>query len=145
MKTKLFIFHVLIPLTLGGILYITFRSSTLRMFDWFEAIGIDPALLFIRDYSTPLKSFLPLWTYFSFPDGLWVYSFTSAYIIIWNGKLTGWLFLPIVTGPVVEIAQALNIFPGTFDILDLVITIIGFGLGTIIINFKIKQNEKTVS
>jgi len=144
-KTTWMIIHCLMPLLIGGLLYILFRSTDLRMFKWFSIIGLDNFILQSRQCFFNFKNYLPCWIYYSLPDALWVYSFTSALLILWNGRLTFWLFFVLLTGTFVEIAQGINIFPGTFDILDLLFNIIALFLSIIIILPKFKQNEKTVS
>jgi len=144
-RITLTIIHCLTPILIGSLLYILFRSQHLRMFKWFSFVGLDNIIFSARTELLGFKKHLPLWTYYSLPDGLWVYSFTSALLIFWNGRLTFWLILPLLTGALVEIAQGLKIFPGTFDILDLTFTGCGLLLSIIIINSKFKQNEKNVS
>ena len=144
-KKNLIFTHCFIPLFLGGILYISFRSRTLKMFNWFEYIGIENKILSIRELFFPLKIYLPQWVYYSLPDGLWVYSFTSAILIVWNNQFKiakYWLVIPVFTGAIIEIAQGLKLFRGTFDILDLTFTIVALLLSIIIINHKFKQNDK---
>lgn len=144
-KRNLIIAHTILPLLVGGLLYISFRSTTLKMFSWFKFIGIENTILNIRQQLSPLKLNLPEWTYFSLPDGLWVYSFTSALLIVWDNQFRHakiWLLIPFFTGAIIEIAQGFKIFRGTFDILDLTFTIVALLLSIIIINYKFKQNDK---
>ena len=135
---NLILFHVISPLTLGGLLYVVFRTKSLRMFSWFESIGINTQISFLREYFSPLKSWLPSWVYFSLPDGLWVYSFTSIILILWAGKINFWLIIPFTSGILIEILQGF-LFKGTFDRTDLIFSIIGFFLSIFIIN-KNKKN-----
>jgi hypothetical protein len=132
------LFHVISPLTLGGLLYVVFRAKSLRMFSWFESIGINTQISFLREYFYPLKSWLPSWVYFSLPDGLWVYSFTSIILILWAGKINFWLIIPFTSGILIEILQGFS-FKGTFDWTDFIFSIIGFFLSIFIIN-KNKKN-----
>ncbi len=141
-KIKLFVNHSLIPLIFGGLLYVLFRSTTLRLFEWFSLIGLEDTIHFARNSLFEFKNHFPYWTYYSLPDGLWAYSLTSVLLILWDGRLTYWLFLPLFTGTFVEIAQGLKMFPGTFDIVDLTFTILALLLSIIIINYKFKQNDK---
>lgn len=143
-RMKEFLLHVITPITLGGLIYISFRSKTLRMFSWIEFIGLEAQIFSLREYTIPLKQSLPTWFYFSLPDGLWVYSFTSATLILSSGSLNYWISVPVLTGIFVEIAQGLKIFPGTFDLLDLAFSSLALLLSIIIINHKFKQNEETV-
>ncbi len=142
---KLTIIHVFLPLIIGGLIYISFRSLSLRMFNWFEMVGISEFTSFIRAIFNPLKVHIPSWTYFSLPDGLWVYSFSSAYLILWSSQFKKgkyWLLIPLLFGAIIELAQGLKIFPGTFDILDFTFCIIAFTLSIIIIKPKIQKYEK---
>lgn len=114
------------------------------MFGWFETLGLDRFIYSLRNFTMTLKPNLPSWTYYSLPDGLWVYSFTSALLILWKGKANLWLLVPLFTGTFAEIAQGIKILPGTFDMLDLTFTSFAFLISYMIINSKLKQIEKTV-
>lgn len=144
-KTYLTTVHSIAPLLIGGLIYISFRSTSLRMFEWFNSIGLQNSMNLYRYNVSGLKDLLPQWVYFSLPDGLWVYSFSSALIIFWNNdikKIKFWLLIPCISGILVELLQSLKFFPGTFDIADLIFTILGLLLSIIIINHKFKQHEK---
>jgi hypothetical protein len=114
-----------VPLSLGGIIYLLFRSSDLRMFDWLDILGIKSAVFFFRMNSLAIKESIPDWTYYSLPDGLWVYAFTSSLILFWRGHpmMKNWLLLPFIFGVIVEILQFFKLFPGTFDSMDLLFTL----------------------
>lgn len=145
---KLIFIHVIMPLLLGGLIYISFRSTSLRMFNWFEWSKIDFVTSLIRYLIYPLKKYLPLWFYFSLPDGLWVYSFSSALLIYWNNdfqKVNYWLLIPFLSGILIEILQGFKFFSGTFDFLDLFFSAFGLLLSKTIINYKFKEHDKQVS
>ena len=143
-KINLALIHGLSPLLLGGLLYVLFRSTTLRMFNWCSLIGFDGTIQLARTSLFAFKDYFPNWIFYSLPDGLWVYSFSSAILILWDGKLNIWLLIPLLSGVFTEIAQGLYLFPGTFDIIDLFLAIIGLILSIIIINYKFKKHEKSV-
>ncbi|MFV8390740.1 hypothetical protein [Flavobacterium sp. LB1P71] len=145
---KLIFIHVAIPLLLGGLIYISFRSLSLRMFNWFAWSKIDFFTSLIRDLIYPFKNYIPLWFYFSLPDGLWIYSFSSALLIYWNNdfeKVKYCLLIPFVSGILIEILQGFKFFSGTFDFLDLFFSILGLLLSKTIINSKFKKYDKQVS
>ena len=50
--------------------------------------------------------------------------------------------MPFTMGILIEILQAFKLFSGTFDYLDLSLSILGLSLSKIIINHKLKQNDK---
>lgn len=141
---KMTAIHVFFPLFIGGLIYVSFRSLSLRLFSWFEYTGINTFTLFIRNSILPIKDYLPSWIYFSLPDGLWVYSFSSALLILWGeqfSKVKYWLLIPLLFGVFIEFAQGLKIFPGTFDIMDFTFSIIALALSIIILKPKIQINE----
>ena len=147
MKKNIFI-HVAIPLILGGLIYISFRSLSLRMFDWFKWCNIDFFTSLIRDLIYPLKNYIPPWFYFSLPDGLWIYSFSSALLIYWNNdfqKVKYWLLIPFLSGIFIEVLQGFKLFYGTFDLLDLLFSALGLLLSITIVYYKFKQYDKQVS
>jgi hypothetical protein len=148
-KTNNFYFifiHCVIPLFFGGILYILFRTTELRMFKWFSYINLDRIIYFLRGYVSEYKCLIPNWVYNSLPDGLWVYSFSSTLIICYNGenKNNYWLLFPLISGVIIEFLQGIKLFPGTFDYVDLIFTFSGLALSKTIINYKLNQNEKKV-
>jgi len=143
--TKEILSNVILPLLVGGIIYIAFRSQSIRMFNWFERIKINSIIYWLRSMIHPFKKKTPKWFYFSLPDGLWVYSFSSAYFLIWRESFKValfWLIIPTTSGCLVELAQLLNLFPGTFDIMDFVMALSGVTLS--IIKFKKRNYEKKV-
>jgi len=147
-KIEMIIIHSLIPLLLGGFIYVLFRSKTLRMFEWFYFIGLEEAIQAARTAVVEFKKYLPVFACFSLPDGLWLYSFTSAILIYWRNdkqRTRNWLLIPLASGIFVEIMQGFKLFPGTFDYLDLAFLILGFSSSILIINHQFTQNEKTVS
>jgi hypothetical protein len=146
-KKLLVIIHCIIPIFLGGILYILFRSSELKMFKWFAFIGFDDEILSMRMNTLKFKNYIPDWLLYSLPDGIWVYSFTSVLLIFWDNdykNLKIWILIPFITGIIIEILQGLKLFRGTFDVLDLSFSIIAFVLSVVTINYKFKQYDKQV-
>lgn len=142
---NLAIIHSFLPLFLGGLVYILFRSKSLIMFEWFTYLKLDRLLDSLRAHLIGFKAFLPQWIYYSIPDGLWIYSLTSALIIYWHDNLKFgryWLIIPFVLGICVEILQGFKLFPGTFDWIDLIISIISFSASIIITNKHLSKYEK---
>lgn len=137
------IIHCVLPIALGGLLYILFRSTNLRMFDWVSAFGFDKIIFNVRSSIGEFKNSVPKWIYFSLPDGLWVYSFTSALLIIWRKNRRQarlWILVPFTLGVIIEILQLFHLFLGTFDILDLIFSITFFALSVQVFRSK-KQYE----
>lgn len=128
-KKKLF--GHLLALLLGGLIYISFRTKSLAMFQWFESISLDTAITSIRSITMPLEPNLPDWFLFSFPDGLWIFSYISLMLWLWkndrNPTTIFWIFLLPSIAIVSEVGQLFQLLPGTFDLVD----ILFYALGTL--------------
>lgn len=134
--------HSLIPLLFGGLIYVLFRSQSLIMFGWVNAIGMYELINLLRTYINANETLIPNWFFYSLPDGLWMYSFVSALIIAndykWN-KYKYWLLLPILFGIGIEFLQLLGFFKGTFDVNDLFFYSVGVVLSVLKLG-KINKN-----
>ncbi len=129
-KTILLIFvHVIMTLTFGGMIYLLFRVKSLLMFRWADAIGVKPVLDDMRVYCTTIQTDNLNWFFFSLPDGLWVYSFTSFMLIVWGLKFSRHSIFWISIGPLLalcgEMGQAFGVIRGTFDPTDFLLCLIG--------------------
>ena len=138
-------YHVILPLLLGGLIYIAFRSKSLVLFRWFEELKISELTDLIRFYLFPFKNHMPNWVIYSLPDGLWTYSFVSSFIFIWNkdsNKWEYWLLIPILISISYELLQYFIIFHDTFDILDFFICLVASVLSILILKIIPKHHEK---
>jgi hypothetical protein len=137
---SLFIFHVFFPISIGGLIYMFFRSKSLLMFTWFDNLGLNTMISYYRSSLIKYSNIIPDWVLFSLPDGLWVYSFSSSLLLLWGNdfKISSfWLFLPFLFGSGVEIMQKFDLVSGTFDIIDLIICLLASILSIIIVKPKI--------
>ncbi len=120
------IVHVILPMFLGGVIYLLFRGLDI----------IDPEHRFLP----LLQTKGPNWLLYNLPDGLWLYALIYALSIIWQHSppkiLVGWLLFVIALSYMSEMLQALDVIPGTFDWADLV-----FYTGAVLIFFFV--NLKT--
>jgi hypothetical protein len=119
----------LFPLLIGGFIYILFRSDVLLMFEWLEKLNIIDEIYSIRKNTLPLKSKLPNWFLFSLPDGLWIFSYVSLILLVWDNKLNNssifWILIIPGLAVLSEILQFFDICSGTFDVMDLIFYISG--------------------
>tara|TARA_B100001142_G_scaffold140149_1_gene141659 strand:- start:553 stop:999 length:447 start_codon:yes stop_codon:yes gene_type:complete len=136
-KNSIFI-HVLIPMLIGGGIYIIFRDKNLLMFQWFELIGISDKIDYLRLYFSDQQ--MPYWVLFNFADGVWIYSFVSLMLIIWEDANSVyryyWYILAPILGISAELGQYTNLVPGTFEVNDLIFCLIGSVLPFIFIKFN---------
>lgn len=117
---------VILPLLIGGLIYILFRADSLLMFRWLDTIGLRQVIETARQFIE--HSYLPSWTIYSLPDALWVFSFTNFMLIIWHDKFSAqtafWVFIAPTVGLLSEIGQAFHFIRGTFDPTDLALILI---------------------
>lgn len=151
LRNKTLIYHVVLPLLIGSLIYVLFRSESLIVFNWLGYLGILEHIREFRELLNSFKYVLPNWVIYSLADGLWVYAFVSAYLIYF--KIDYWLIVPFLLSIGIEILQYFQFFQGTFDVLDLIYFIIGYTLPFLLLKnfyqFKIKLywkisfNQKT--
>lgn len=144
-KLRLALYNSILPLILGAFIYISFRSNSLLMFRWFNLLHLDFVVVYLRKNIYFHIAKLPSWLIYSLPDALWVYSLISTIFIIWGMdflKMKFWLTISLLIAPLLEFLQFLKLFPGTFDIIDLLFYLIGSILSLTIVKYNLKENEK---
>ena len=133
--------HVIIPMIIGGFIYILFRENTLVMFDWFNSLGFESIIYHFRE-NINTNIHLPKWIVYSLPDGIWIYSLTSLMILIWrldsNKTKYVWFLIGPLLGISAEMGQLFNIIPGTFDNTDIAFCVFG-SITPIYFNCLIKE------
>lgn len=104
----------------GGCIYIAFRSTTLRMFGWFDDLGLHDFILGVRSSSSSIH--MPEIIRFCIPDGLWTLSYILFMDAIWSPDVKRQLIfcciIPLI-GSLSEILQNFGFVKGTFDVVDL--------------------------
>jgi hypothetical protein len=126
------LFGHIATLVFGTLIYMAFRCENLIVFSWLDKLYLTKAVYQLRFYTDTLNIILPNWFLFSLPDGLWVFSYVSFILYIWNNKLNSqnifWiLFIPFIA-IVLEFGQYFKIISGTFDLNDLIF----YSLGTVL-------------
>jgi hypothetical protein len=150
MKKKFLALHVVLPIIVGGLVYICWRDPALLMFKWFRALGVEPLVLQLRVAAAATEPGLPRWLIYSLPDGLWVYAFTAFMAHAWSESpsspvKTFWLSLGVVLGAGSELGQLVHIVPGTFDWIDFICYVSAGALSLFFAsryNFKRSLNER---
>jgi len=132
LEKKQFIFGFLLPILIGGLIYVFFRSNTLIMFSWFNDLRISPIILDIRQYTMPFKNYFPDWFLYSLPDGLWIFSYTSLILLLSNNiikfKNIFWILIIFIYVISIEFLQLFGLYNGTFDIFDILFYISGVSM-----------------
>lgn len=116
--------HVVLPLLIGGLIYIFWRVDHLFMFRWFDMLGLTPIIESMRAVAMPARPFVPDWILFSLPDGTWVYACVAFFGRLWREGPRWAQVLWIGMGPAMaiggELGQIPGWVPGTFDWVDFV-------------------------
>src|SRR5690606_17698627 len=112
----------------GFAIYALFRPRSLYVFEWIDAVGVGPLIDGARHAVS--GGALPAWIVYNLPHGLWVYSFTVTMLLIWANALESVRWLWISSGALLgfggELGQAIGFVPGTYDVWDLVFTVVPF-------------------
>ena len=99
------------------------------MFNWFSSVNLSESISNLRLFTFPLSDLFPNWFLYSLPDGLWLFSYLSVLLLIWDNKISKhnihWVLLIPSIAIFSEIGQLFEIVSGTFDITDLVFYLAG--------------------
>jgi hypothetical protein len=116
-------------LVVGGVIYALWRSRSLLMFQWFDAIGIAPLIDRCRGYVHFIH--IAAWIRYSLPDALWASSGVFLFSAIWIGSRSPVAHIWICIGPLLaiggELAQGVHLIPDTFDFNDLFTCVLSSG------------------
>lgn len=113
------IMSALISFCVGGLIYLAYRSTSLRMFNWINEIGFYDSMISLRKIAQHHK--LNDFALYSLPDGLWVTSYILIMDTVWENNLSQqllWCSLIPIIGVFSEILQSYNLLEGTFDYSD---------------------------
>jgi len=132
MRRRLSIFFAIIfPLLLGGGIYLLFRSKSLWMFAWAEALGWEGALTAAREWARPARPWLPDWVLFSLPTALY---YLSVLNYCWEclrpdpDAARRWTMGVTALAFGVELLQIVAPVAGTFSVQDVLVYALVFPL-----------------
>ena len=137
-KKKILTLFTIIPLVSGIIIYLFFRKSNIILFDWLLFSELKDSFNYLKITSNDI----PDWFIYFLPDFLWMFSFTSLMIYIWQKEITYfnllWIFIPLLFAILFELFQKFKIFKGTYDNLDILSYVTG-NILSILLNFKFNK------
>ena len=127
-RKVLALLHVTLPLFVGGLIYLCWRSQSMLMFDWVDSLGLTATIESLRLSTSGYRWIIPEWILYSAPDGAWVWSMTSCYTLIWKRirckESAFWISLSLILGVGGELGQLTSLVPGTFDFIDIVVMVL---------------------
>jgi hypothetical protein len=140
--------HILLPILIGGLIYILWRKPTLLIFLWYDFVGLDGIVAQLRSSTQTYYTFLPEWFLFCLPDGLWVYAMTSFMAGLWVGSPKPYSLFWISLAPSLaigsELGQLLGFVQGTYETADIMFYLAGFILAIFMVlnTNRRKDHEK---
>ena len=112
----------LVALTIGGLIYIRYRSESLLMFDWFHNFGLSDSIEIFRSNDGMPNVYE--WVKYNLPAGLWLFAYMFVIDAVWgkdkNCVSMYFLYVLPLLAVASEFMQFVGLLPGTFDIMDLV-------------------------
>lgn len=129
-----------VSVLIGGLLYLTFRTDSLIMFNWLDKIGLTSQISFLRESCEGIS--LYSWIKYNLPAALWLFSYmfiirgiwlNSHQNIIYNIFLWGVPTMAISS----ELLQFFGAIPGTFDYKDIIAYLAGLVMYFLITKSKI--------
>lgn len=128
----------------GCIIYVLFRSQSIRLYVWCKALGLDGIIEQIRNSIGGLSTsdFL----LYSLPDGLYSTSYILVMDSLWHGDRPLRRFSIASAIPFVaivhELLQGFHIVSGTFDVLDLLCYGVPLGIYLIVCGKDVLPNKQ---
>jgi hypothetical protein len=121
-QARAYIFHVVFPIWVGGMIYLTLRQGPISFFG-----GLLGRVPFWQPAPLTVIRGLPGWFSYSLPDALWCYACVSLALVCWRDGprffRAFWLGVALTLSLGFELGQALQIIPGTFCALDVVFSL----------------------
>lgn len=123
--------HVVVPLVLGVLVYVAWRSTEVTLVRWFPSSIVTS----LRALAAHVP--LPAFVVGTAPDLAWGWSFGAMMGIVWAGRpmsrrKIGWLGAGALVAAYAEIGQLWQLPPGRFDVVDLAAIVLGYVIGAAI-------------
>ena len=134
---------------IGTVIYLCFRSTSLLVFKWAQALGMSESIQTLRKLLEPVQHRIPEVVLNSFPGALWSFAFALAMGRVWVGAPSLWRLPFLATVPLLalgsEIGQGFGWVPGTYDSYDLFLYSFSILLGFFLANgyFRPTPGEAT--
>ena len=112
----LYILASVILIIIGGVIYFSFRSKSLILFRWADALYLNS---FVENLRQSMSIYTPSdFVKYNLPDGLWSLSYVLIILAIWKSmnreNIIWFCFMPIIA-MFSEFFQLFSILPGYFD------------------------------
>ena len=129
---------VVLPLLVGGAIYLGFRPRHLLMFSAADRMGLGGLVDAYRAGAYPLRGHLPPWAVYSLPNALWTLSLVAFLGLLWRherAKAAYWMAAAAVLAIAPEFLQAVSLAPGTFSGGDVVSGVLACAAAALSVHF----------
>ena len=144
-QARAYIFHVVLPVWVGGMIYLTLRQGPIPFLDTIKGNLLRGGAPFWQAAPLPGGRGLPSWFSTSLPDALWCYACVSLALICWRDGprffRALWLGIALTLALGFEPGQWLQIIPGTFCALDVVFSVAAAGLAILMVRRSQTRRE----
>ena len=127
--------HVGLPLVLGVLAYVAWRSTDVRVVAWVSRIAPHGASA-VRNAGSSALARVPALIAGSLPDAAWGWAFGAALALVWRGRSwrekRAWMGSGAMVALAAELGQAVHVVPGTYDHADLAAIALGYVLGALL-------------
>lgn len=135
-STKPLLFLIVLPLAIGGCIYLLFRPTTLTGFSVLRKLGLFEIVESTRSWVMPSKTYFWDWVIYSLPDAFWTFSLVVFFGFVWLPLSRQAAMLAAFSATIIsvstELLQIPGVISGTFDPTDLILKLL-FALFALII------------
>ena len=120
----------LLSLLLSLYIYLVYRTDATNINQILNTESIQ-TIQIIRTQSMPL----PSWIIYSLPEGLWLFAttlYSKKLYFDWNKHKISLVYFPILFAFTVEFFQATHITNGSFDLMDLLVSLFCWSIALIL-------------
>ncbi len=141
-KWVFFLLSIVVPLCGGLLIYLLLSPSAIVSKLFYNTFSLNPPVISISD------SIFWMFIRFHLCDLLWAYSFSASCFLVFDRSSHQFLLaipISVLFCIIIEFCQKTPLFPGTFDVYDIVLELLGvvlFSLSLVFFHRKEKQNEK---
>lgn len=131
------VIFVILPMLICGMIYVLARPTSIILFSWLNEVGLEDFIFNIRSVINA-NHYINDWFLYNSPALFWSFSFTCFLGVIWSFNFDfesiGLFLIPMCLGIITEVLQEIGVIKGTFDIVDIILYIIGGLSGIFLIN-----------
>jgi hypothetical protein len=144
-RTRLALVFVALPLALGVAMYALFGRGMERQLHALDVVGVGALVSSLRVVTVPTGGHLPDAIRFHFADAAWGWALGAALSLVWadapGARRTGWFVVGALFVVGTEVAQLVGLMPGTFDPVDIIVSILAYATAWRLVSRAVLRSE----